>query len=121
MNRSAMLSLLAALALLGPLAAAGQETTEVYIPIGRSPGVSGVSSVIGTVQAVDYEARTLVVKSAERTVTVAMDADTDYYLDRSDSEAPNSKGEMHDCKIGRTIEVKFAEDGAADWVKIDAD
>ena len=121
MNRSALLSLVFAFALLRPCVAAGQETTEVYIPIGKSPGVSGVSSVIGTVSKVDYETRTLVVESAETTVTVNMDAETDYYLDRSDSQGPNSKGEMYDCKIGRTIEVKLTDDGTADWVKIDAD
>ncbi len=121
MNRCALLTLVLALTLLKPFVAAGQEATEVYIPIGKSPGVSGVSSVIGTVSTVDYETRTLVVKSAEKTVTVEMDAGTEYYMDRSDSERSNSAGDMYDCKIGRTIEVKIAADGTADWVKIDAD
>lgn len=121
MNRLTLISLVLAVALLSPPGAGAQETTEVYIPIGQSPGVSGVSSVIGIVSEVDYETRTLVVQSADRTTTVSMDDETDYYLDRSDSERSNTKGNMYDCTIGRTVEVKFADDGTADWVKIDAD
>lgn len=121
MNRHALLSLLFAFALLNPVVTVGQQATEVYIPIGKSPGVSGVSSVIGTVRKVDYAAHTLVVRSTQKIVTVEMDTQTDYYLDRSDRRLSNSTGDMYDCKVGRTIEVKLADDGTADWVKIDAD
>lgn len=100
--------------------AGGQETTEVYIPIGKSPGVSGVSSIVGTVTEVDYDAKSLVVTTDGSPRSIDMDDETDYYLDRSDSNEPSTKGDVRDCQVGRTVEVKFAEDGKADWIKIDA-
>lgn len=101
--------------------AGGQETTEVYIPIGESPGVSGVSSIIGTVSEVDYESQSLVVTANGTSRSIEMDDDTHYYLDRSDTKEPSSEGDVRDCQVGRMVEVKLAGDGMADWIKIDVE
>src|SRR5207245_9206326 len=48
-------------ALAGVVEAFGQEATEMYIPIGQSPGVSSKSTLLGTIESVDPGKRTLTV------------------------------------------------------------
>src|SRR5207249_10408235 len=58
---------ISALLLGGPRAASAQKTTEQFIPVGQSPGLSGKHTVIGTVQAVN---------ARDHTVTIAGPAET---------------------------------------------
>ena len=37
----------------GTLEASGQQATEMFIPIGQSPGLSNKGNVIGTLESVD--------------------------------------------------------------------
>jgi hypothetical protein len=97
---------------------AGQQATEVYIPIGKSPGVSNVQSVIGTISATDHDAyhATIMVNGVARTVT--MTEKTIYYLDRNEAKKQNSLGSFEDCEIGRRVEAKLDDDGYVVWIKI---
>jgi len=98
-----------------------QQATEVYIPIGESPGISAKNSLIGKIGHLDYATRRieLLVNGGARSVRVN-DA-THYYLDRSKAGQRNEVGSMQDCTAGQFIEVYVDESGVAEWIKIEAD
>jgi len=100
-----------------------QRTTERYIPLGQSPGLSGKVTVIGTVGAVDGGDRSLAVQSGAGTQHVKLTNATRMWLDRSAAQQPTLSATMADLRPGRRIEVKFTDDSnraVADWIKIDA-
>lgn len=118
MKRSALLLVLTmTLVALGMVRA--QETTERYIPIGESPGVSGIESVIGTIDAIDRTGRKMVLAIDGGTTTVGLDDDTRFYVDRSKAGLPNLTGNFEDCRVGRLVEVRTGDDGIAEWVKVE--
>jgi hypothetical protein len=94
-----------------------QEATEMYIPIGLSPGISGKTTVIGTVQAMDAAARTLTVAGPSGTRTFAVTPKTRIWQDRSESKQANKAGSLADLQQGRRVEVKALPAGA-DWIKV---
>lgn len=95
-----------------------QKATEVYIPIGDSPGISKSETMFGTIDRLNYEARSmeLVVESGNKTILLS--EKTIYYIDRSTYRKKSETGDMRDCKVGLLIEVRAADDGTAEWVKI---
>lgn len=100
-----------------------QQATEIFIPIGESPGVSGKTSVLGTIESVDLDRRTMVVRAPAGDHRIALTDETEIWLDRSVQGQTNERGSMTDCKTGRVCEVKLVyEAGArtsrADWIKI---
>jgi hypothetical protein len=103
-------------------AASAQQETERFIPIGKSPGVSGVSSMMGTIQTADADHRTITVESGAETRTVRISEDTDVWIDRSALKQTNLVGNWSALEVGRTVEVKYvdmdAPEMAADWVKV---
>ena len=106
--------------ILTPMAHA-QMATERYIPIGKSPGVTDQDVIVGTITDVDYEARSVQVRSPKGLKTFTMAASTRYYLDRTKKRRSNQSGTISDCRVGRKVEIKYADDASADWVKIEAD
>ena len=125
MNKFAQFGIAAASALtLGAFCIAGrlaaQETTEQYIPIGDSPGVSGQESVVGEIVAVDNGKQEVLVSSGERRLTFKVEPDTRIYLDRSDEQLENTETDFTACRVGRLVEIKPHEDDAAiaSWIKI---
>ncbi|MDH3748278.1 MAG: hypothetical protein OER97_08725 [Gammaproteobacteria bacterium] len=114
----AFVILLACIAM--PQETLSQKATEVYIPIGSSPGVSESKSFVGTIKRVNYEARSIELVGQDGTKTIYVSDDTLYYLDRSVYGKKNTAGEMHDCKVGLRVEV-FEYDDTVAWVKIKAD
>lgn len=107
------------------LGAHAQKTTEIYIPIGMSPGISGTYSVIGEVVSYDADTRTLTIRddSGEHTATVT--DETGIWLDRSGSGNPNIVGTVAAFEPGSRCEIKYVYDGttrlvAAEWIKIEA-
>ncbi len=120
LNRYITLTIMA-LMLGGAGAAFGQKATEMYIPIGQSPGVSKKSCVLGTIQMVDAKKRTLTVLGPKGTRMVKIPARTPIWIDRSPDKQPNRYGTLSDLKPGRTVEVRFGqgENGAsAQWIKV---
>lgn len=103
-----------------PAYAHSQRMTEMYIPIGQSPGVSAKLSVIGEVESVDRKARTFVVTSAAGAKTVRVGDQTRIWLDRSQLKLTNEKGSLADVQKGRRVEVRFATADNAQWVKVQA-
>lgn len=100
-----------------------QRSTEMYIPIGKSPGVSGTSTRIGMIESVDAENETFVLRDGDTQLTIRCDARTRIWLDRSKAKLTNQVGKPSDCRPPRRVEVKFVADaasGIADWVKVEA-
>lgn len=102
-----------------------QKATEIYIPIGQSPGLSDHYSKIGTVTSIDEAAGTLVVTdSLENTYSVEITDSTRIWLDKSRLKKRNETGTISDIKNGLLVEVKYnlAEDSTyaqtAEWVKV---
>ena len=114
-------ALLLCAVLVSPVAM-GQQTTEQFIPIGKSPGISDKYSYIGTVVAVDPDIRTIDVQSNRGTRTIRITEDTRLWLDRSKARRTNPKASYADCKVGVTVEVMYVhgDKDTADWIKIES-
>ncbi len=108
--------------LAGTLPVLGQQSTEIFIPIGQSPGVSHKSSLIGTIQSADAPSQTVVVAGDTATWTVTVTDRTKIYLDRSKLRLTSQVGTFGDLVQGRLVEVKWdaagARGGNADWIKV---
>jgi hypothetical protein len=105
----------------GGLAAYGQEATEIYIPIGQSPGLSEKTSLIGTLESVDRGRKTVTVSSPSGARTVALTERTSIWLDRSLQKQPNRSGAIADLQQGRKIEIKLRKGEpkpVAEWIKV---
>ena len=117
---------IATILLIVPLAATnvvyGQQTTEQYVPIGQSPGISDKYSYIGNIVSVDRDAHTLTVESDRGTKTIRVLPKTRIWLDRSKVKRTNIAASYSDCEVGRKIEVMYDHDDqdVADWIKIEA-
>jgi hypothetical protein len=100
----------------------GQEMTERYIPVGQSPGISGVYSYIGEIQTVDLENRTVTVQGPEGARTIRVTDETRIWLDRSQQRLTNLVGGMEDLQPGRRVEIKYVDyetKDAAYWIKVE--
>jgi hypothetical protein len=105
----------------GGLAAYGQEATEIYIPIGQSPGLSEKTSLIGTLESVDRGRKTVTVSSPSGARTVALTERTSIWLDRSLQKQPNRSGAIADLQQGRKVEIKLRKGEpkpVAEWIKV---
>ena len=115
------LLLFVALSVPGGLAQA-QQATEMYIPIGASPGVSGKASVVGTIATVETDGQRFSVRAGDTAVMVTIPEGAPVWLDHSRGKGPNRAGSPADLKPGLTVEVKSrevlpAESITAEWVK----
>ena len=100
----------------------GQQTTEQFVPIGQSPGVSNKYSYIGKIVEVDLEANTITVESDRGTKTMKILTTTRIWLDRSKVKNANTVADYSDCEVGRSVEVMYDHDNhdVADWIKIES-
>jgi hypothetical protein len=102
----------------------GQKSTEMYIPVGQSPGLSNRYASNGTMEKYDTQARALTCKdSAGVLYTFTMDQKTKIWLDKSKLMQSNVKGSYSDCKQGMLMEVKYKNNerkpgAVAEWIKI---
>ena len=99
-----------------------EKATELYIPIGKSPGLSGKSTAEGHIEQVDYQKNTLTMSSGSHSYPVKVTEGTKIFLDRSKLGKPNQYGSFEDCKKGMMIEVRFEKDEfgqPADWIKLE--
>ena len=121
MGRVSIVMGAAAALLLQGIPSAAQKSTERFIPVGRSPGVSGISSYIGELREVDREGGTVTLGEGRAAHTVKVTGTTRIWLDRSASGEPNAVGGMDDLEPGRRVEVKYVdveEKATADWIKV---
>ena len=110
------------LAMLALEPAYAQKATEQFIPIGQSPGISGVETRIGEIVASDKSTLTLQVRDAAEPVKVRLTDTTRIFLDRSKLKQSNLAGSVADLQKGRLAEVRLVgppESPAADWVKVE--
>lgn len=103
-----------------------QKATEVYIPIGKSPGVSEKTSVIGTIETIDEENMTITIKSGSESYTGKVTDKTIVYLDKTKSKKSNTTGTLADCKPGSYCEMKYTYENheqtdKVDWIKLEYD
>jgi hypothetical protein len=123
MNRRTVLFAAILPVLLGQSFAHGQRQTERFIPIGQSPGASGKSTRIGTVEAVDAGARSFELATPEGRYTVMVPEGVPIWLDRSRQQRSALGGGFDDLRTGRRVEVKYADAGGAGrvlWIKVEA-
>ncbi len=93
--------------------ALAQQATELYIPIGQSPGLSKEGkTVIGYVTAVTNQQVTI----SNR--VVKLDAKTWFYLDRSAVKRTNTYGGATNVVTNAFVEAWAPTNGIANWVKI---
>ncbi len=105
----------------GASIAHAQQTTERYIPVGRSPGVSGTYSYIGEVEGVNAANRTITVRGPEGSRTISVTERTKIWLDRSELRQTNTSGSFSDLTVGKRVEVKYEDDETKDsatWIKV---
>jgi len=98
--------------LLASTAAFPQAATERYIPIGRSPGISGVHSVQGVIESVN--GNTIAIRSGTTVVRVEIADTSDIWIDRSKIRVTNLRGTPIDLVVGRTVEAYLPR-----WIKVE--
>ncbi len=109
------LALVLVFASVGP--AEAQKSTERYIPIGRSPGLSGTVTTVGRIEQVEPASRTL---SIEGVGSVLVSEGTRIWIDRSARGEASLAGSLSDLAPGREVEVKYRDPDRheAEWIKV---
>ena len=106
----------------GTPTAYGQKATEMFIPVGQSPGLSNKISIIGTIETIDVRAQTIVVAGSLGSWSATVTDRTKIWLDKSKLRLRNQKGTFMDLRKGLLAEVKYEETGVsrgpADWIKV---
>ena len=98
-----------------------EKATELYIPTGKSPGLSGKYSVTGKIEQVNSQNKTITMSGDTGNYTVRLSDKTMIYIDKSKMKQTNSYGAFSDLKKGMLVEVRFEKDKRgqpAEWVKI---
>ena len=99
-----------------------EKATELYIPAGKSPGLSGKYLAAGRIEQVNYQKNTLTMSSGSSSYPVKITERTMIFLDRSKLGQSNLYGSFADCKKGMMIEVRFEKDERgrpAEWIKLE--
>ena len=107
--------------ILGVSGTQAQVTTERYIPVGQSPGMSGVYTLMGEIGSVAEQGQSFTVSSGGETHTVQITPETRIWLDRSSLREAATTGTSADLVAGRTVEVKYQNEQVrerADWIKV---
>jgi hypothetical protein len=101
-----------------------EKATELFIPVGQSPGLSDAYNLIGRIDAVDNQNRSLTVTGSTGRYTVHTTEDTLIFLDKSMLQQPNRYGTFSDVIPSLMVEVRF-EAGKrhrpAEWIKLQID
>ena len=98
-----------------------QESSERFIPIGQSPGISNKLSYIGNIIGINRSENTIVVETNNNQVSIDISTNTKFWLDRSKSKLSNLVANYESCAIGQKVEVKYnrLDNKLADWIKIE--
>lgn len=98
-----------------------QESTEQFIPIGMSPGISNKYSYIGNIVSINRANKTFTVQSNRGIKTITVTPLTRFWIDRSKIKQTNLEASFNDCEKGNKVEVMHErdDDHIADWVKIE--
>ena len=101
----------------------GQKATEIFIPVGKSPGLSGKYTSIGKITAIDTLNRTITVADSSESYNVKITERTQIWLDKSKLRLTNQKGAFTDLRKDLLVEVKYENNlrkdkGSAEWIKV---
>ncbi len=101
----------------------GQKAVEMFIPLGQSPGLSGKVTVIGEIDAVNAQQRTITIAGPAEAWVAEVTDRTKIWLDRSQLRLTNRAGAFDDLATGLRVEVKYQSDGPrgtgpAEWIKV---
>ena len=101
----------------------GQKTTEIYIPLGQSPGLSGKVTVIGTIEVINAQDQTIKIAGPSGPVSAQVTGRTKIWLDKSYLGLTNAEGGFADLQKGRMVEVKYEgrerrDKGPVEWIKV---
>lgn len=121
-KRFAAMAIVLLMALTVLPAGIAQQTTEKFIPIGMSPGISNKVSFQGEISGIDRAAKAFSIRVNGSSKTFGVASSTRIWLDRSKARKPNIDGSFGDLEPGRWIEVKYDSDdpAVASWIKIEA-
>ncbi len=112
-----------ALAAMGALPNASvQKTTEIFIPIGKSPGLSGEYTKMGKIEALNATDQTVTMSDAAGSYTIQVAEGCSIWLDKSKMKSTNQVGGFSDLAAGRMVEVKFKDNDpklGAEWIKVE--
>jgi hypothetical protein len=102
----------------------GQKSTEMFIPIGQSPGLSQKVTVIGTIETINSGNQTISIAGTSGTANAQITDHTWIWLDRSKILLTNQYGTFDDLRKGNLVEVKYAGSesksaGPAEWIKVE--
>ncbi len=99
----------------------GQKSAERYIPIGKSPGLSGKVTYLGKVGTLNEKEKAIGGTGWSATITDK----THIWIDRSKQKKSAEIGTIADLKPGRVVEVKYEgkeagkKAGPAEWIKVE--
>lgn len=106
----------------GAFSVHAEKETELYIPIGQSPGLSGKYTVMGKIDRVNPGDQSIKMSGPSGSYTVNLIEGTFIYLDRSKVKRTNTYGTLADCKAGDSVEVKFVDNSPnkpIEWIKVE--
>ncbi len=101
--------------------AQAQRASEIFIPIGQSPGLSGKYTEIGKIDAANAQDQTITMTNSSGSSTVEITESTNIWLDRSKLQLTNQKGAFANLQTGQTIEVKYKDNdpgSPVEWIKV---
>jgi hypothetical protein len=109
--------------LIGVPCAYGQKATEIFIPLGKSPGLSGKYTTIGKIDTVNAQDQAITMTDSSGSYTIKITERTQIWLDNSKLKSTNRKGTFADLRKGLLAEVKYEDNarrdkGVAEWIKI---
>ncbi|MGH7163141.1 MAG: hypothetical protein ACREID_06635 [Planctomycetota bacterium] len=109
------------LLLLAAGTAGAHQATEIYIPIGKSPGLSGKVTIIGSCAEVQAKERAVAIRAGGKSWNGLVTETTKIFLDRSKLRLPNTYGTFEDLRRGRMMEIKYRDgegERACEWIKV---
>ena len=121
MTRNVVLFVAFVLLLFGTHDVFAQKATEIYIPYGKSPGLSGKYTLTGTIEAVDVQGQVITIKEADKSYTIRCDSDSKIWLDRSLLKQVNKVATLLEVQKGLMAEVKFRDNDrqkTVEWIKV---
>ncbi len=98
-----------------------QKTTEIFIPIGKSPGLSGEYTKMGTIEEVSAQEQAITMSDAAESYTIQVAEGTSIWLDKSKMKSTNEVGSFSDLVAGRMVEVEFKDNDperGVEWIKV---
>ncbi len=100
-----------------------QKAAEQFIPLGQSPGLSGVKTLLGTIRAVDPASNTITIDLDKGGIAViGMGPSTRIWVDLAAAHKSNHAGSLVNLLPGLKLEVMPKRDkpNQAEWLKVKA-